>query len=131
MYVDRSSNVALLKTIDISSAPGSEIWGDVGGQALPEVTIAAFKQVDELSQTELGTHLFRLGEDSTMHGVFSELPWILELTADLAECVIRYHWMQPQVEQLYEKLYGRSLEERIRTDMDANYRDLLVIENSE
>ncbi|ETP02562.1 hypothetical protein F441_20390, partial [Phytophthora nicotianae CJ01A1] len=125
MYVDRSSNVALLKTIDISSAPGSEIWGDVGGQALPEVTIAAFKQVDELSQTELGTHLFRLGEDNAMHGVFSELPWILELTADLAERVIRYHWMQPQVEQLYEKLYGRSLEERIRTDMDANYRDLL------
>ncbi|ETK73078.1 hypothetical protein L915_19945, partial [Phytophthora nicotianae] len=83
MYVDRSSNVALLKTIDISSAPGSEIWGDVGGQALPEVTIAAFKQVDELSQTELGTHLFRLGEDNAMHGVFSELPWILELTADL------------------------------------------------
>ncbi|ETL83246.1 hypothetical protein L917_16757 [Phytophthora nicotianae] len=34
--------------------------------------------------------------------------------------------MQPRVEQLYEKLYGRSLEERIRTDTDANYGDLLV-----
>ncbi|ETM36496.1 hypothetical protein L914_16839, partial [Phytophthora nicotianae] len=44
----------------------------------------------------------------------------------LSAAVIRYHWMQPRVEQLYEKLYGRSLEERIRTDTDANYGDLLV-----
>ncbi|ETK76588.1 hypothetical protein L915_17036, partial [Phytophthora nicotianae] len=41
----------------------------------------------------------------------------------LSAAVIRYHWMQPRVEQLYEKLYGRSLEERIRTDTDANYGD--------
>ncbi|KAG7375529.1 hypothetical protein PHYPSEUDO_000737 [Phytophthora pseudosyringae] len=44
----------------------------------------------------------------------------------LSAAVIRYHWMQPRVERLYEKLYGRSLEERIRTDTDANYGDLLV-----
>ncbi|KAE9030016.1 hypothetical protein PR003_g10214 [Phytophthora rubi] len=44
----------------------------------------------------------------------------------LSAAVIRYHWMQPRVEALYEKLYGRSLEERIRTDTDANYGDLLV-----
>ncbi|OWY93171.1 Annexin protein, partial [Phytophthora megakarya] len=44
----------------------------------------------------------------------------------LSAAVIRYHWMQPQVEQLYEKRFGRSLEERIRTDTDANYGDLLV-----
>ncbi|EGZ19317.1 hypothetical protein PHYSODRAFT_354190 [Phytophthora sojae] len=33
MYLERGSNIALLKTIDILSAPGSEIWGDVGGRA--------------------------------------------------------------------------------------------------
>ncbi|CAI5709709.1 unnamed protein product [Peronospora farinosa] len=44
----------------------------------------------------------------------------------LSTAVIRYHWMQPRVEKAYEKLQGRSLEERIRTDMDANYGDLLV-----
>ncbi|KAL3662513.1 hypothetical protein V7S43_012368 [Phytophthora oleae] len=44
----------------------------------------------------------------------------------LSAAVIRYHWMQPRVEKLYEKLHGRSLEERIRTDTDANYGDLLV-----
>ncbi|KAE9186154.1 hypothetical protein PF004_g23168 [Phytophthora fragariae] len=83
MYLERDSNVALLKTIDILSAPGSEIWGDVGGRALGEGGVAPFKQVDELSQAELGTHLFRLGEDDAMHGVFSELPWELTLQADL------------------------------------------------
>ncbi|RLN63881.1 hypothetical protein BBP00_00003818 [Phytophthora kernoviae] len=44
----------------------------------------------------------------------------------LSAAVIRYHWMEPQIEDTYEKLYGRSLEERIRTDTDANYGDLLV-----
>ncbi|KAI9922040.1 hypothetical protein PsorP6_000262 [Peronosclerospora sorghi] len=44
----------------------------------------------------------------------------------LSAAVIRYHWMQPRVEKLYEKLHGWSLEERIRTDTDANYADLLV-----
>ncbi|KAE9296355.1 hypothetical protein PF008_g24025 [Phytophthora fragariae] len=83
MYLERDSNVALLKTIDILSAPGSEIWGDVGGRALGEGGVAPFKQVEELSQAELGTHLFRLGEDDAMHGVFSELPWELTLQADL------------------------------------------------
>lgn len=83
MYLDRSSNVALLKTIDVLSASDSEIWGDIGGQALQEGAIAAIKQVDELSQTELGTHLFKLGEDDAMHGVFSQLPWELELQANL------------------------------------------------
>ncbi|KAG7379136.1 hypothetical protein PHYPSEUDO_008944 [Phytophthora pseudosyringae] len=85
MYLERPSNVALLKTIDILSAPGSEVWGDVGGHALQEGGVAAFKQVDELSQAELGTHLFRLGEDDALHGVFSELPWELELQADLEQ----------------------------------------------
>ncbi|KAG6615385.1 putative O-methyltransferase [Phytophthora cinnamomi] len=85
MYLERGSNIALLKTIDILSAPRSEIWGDVGGQALEEGGVAAFKQVDELSQAELGTHLFRLGEDDAMHGVFSELPWELTLQANLVE----------------------------------------------
>lgn len=85
MYLERANNVALLKTIDILSAPGSEIWGDVGGQALPEGEIAAFKQMDELSQAELGTHLFRLEEDDAMHGVFGELPWKLNLQAELVK----------------------------------------------
>ena len=44
----------------------------------------------------------------------------------LSAAVIRYHWMQPQVAQLYEKLHGRPLEERIRTETDASYGDLLV-----
>ncbi|KAK1944378.1 putative S-adenosyl-L-methionine-dependent methyltransferase SCO6443 [Phytophthora citrophthora] len=85
MYLDRASNVALLKTIDILSATGSEIWGDVGGHALQEGGVLAFKQVDELSQAELGTHLFKLGEDDAIHGVFGELPWELELQADLGK----------------------------------------------
>ncbi|CAI5733423.1 unnamed protein product [Hyaloperonospora brassicae] len=44
----------------------------------------------------------------------------------LSAAVIRYHWMQPRVTQLYEKLHGRPLEERIRTETDASYGDLLV-----
>jgi methyltransferase (TIGR00027 family) len=85
MYLEKASNIALFKTIDILSAPGSEIWGDVGGQALKEGEIAVFKQVDKLSQEELGTHLFRLGDDDPIHGVFSELPWELELQAELGK----------------------------------------------
>ncbi|KAG3227229.1 hypothetical protein PC129_g2226 [Phytophthora cactorum] len=45
---------------------------------------------------------------------------------ELSAAVIRYHGMQPRVERLYEKMYGRSLEKRIRTDTDANYGDLLI-----
>ncbi|CAH0520817.1 unnamed protein product [Peronospora belbahrii] len=44
----------------------------------------------------------------------------------LSTAIIRYHWIQPRIEKLYEKFYKRSLDERIRTDMDANYGDLLV-----
>lgn len=94
MYLERASNVALLKTIDILSAPGSEIWGDVGGQALKDGGVAALQQVDALSQAELGTQLFRLGEDDAIHGVFGELPWELELQADLAQPGVHFgrHW---------------------------------------
>ncbi|RLN71665.1 hypothetical protein BBJ28_00008265 [Nothophytophthora sp. Chile5] len=44
----------------------------------------------------------------------------------LSAAVIRYRWVKPLFENTYEKLYGRSLEERIRTDTSANYGDLLV-----
>ncbi|RLN92377.1 hypothetical protein BBJ28_00023201, partial [Nothophytophthora sp. Chile5] len=84
MYMERASSVALLKTIDILSAPGSEIWGDMGGQALVhDGEIVALKQVNALSQAELGKQLFKLGEDDALHGVLSELPWQLELQAEL------------------------------------------------
>ncbi|KAE9317684.1 hypothetical protein PF008_g18674 [Phytophthora fragariae] len=86
MYLTRASNLALLKTIDILSAPGSEVWGDVSGRAfLQEGEIALFKDVSELSMAELGEPLFKHGEEDVREGVFSELPWEMDVQAALAE----------------------------------------------
>ncbi|KAE9035642.1 hypothetical protein PR003_g9658 [Phytophthora rubi] len=86
MYLMRASNLALLKTIDILSAPGSEVWGDMSGRAfLQEGEIALFKDVSELSMAELGEPLFKHGEEDVREGVFSELPWEMDVQAALAE----------------------------------------------
>ncbi|KAL4152575.1 hypothetical protein PRNP1_009503 [Phytophthora ramorum] len=84
MYLNRASNLALLKTIDILSAAGSEIWGDMSGLALlKEGELTLFKDVNELCKSELGELLFKHGEDDVFEGVFSELPWEMEVQAAL------------------------------------------------
>ncbi|KAG6623454.1 S-adenosyl-L-methionine-dependent methyltransferase [Phytophthora cinnamomi] len=86
MYLTRASNLALLKTIDILSAPGSEIWGDMTGHAFLEAgELALFKDVSELSMAELGEPLFKHAEEDVCEGVFSELPWEMDVQAALAE----------------------------------------------
>ncbi|KAG7391818.1 hypothetical protein PHYPSEUDO_003438 [Phytophthora pseudosyringae] len=86
MYLTRASNLALLKTIDVLSAPGSEVWGDMAGLGLMQDDgLALFKDVNELYQKELGEHLFKHGEEDVFEGVFSELPWEMEVQASLAE----------------------------------------------
>ncbi|RLN69531.1 hypothetical protein BBJ28_00020560 [Nothophytophthora sp. Chile5] len=69
-YLDRPSNVTLLKTVDTLSAPGSELWADMAGE------MAA-------TAAEMGTRRASYGEDDPMHGVLSEIPWRLELQASL------------------------------------------------
>ncbi|KAG7399253.1 hypothetical protein PHYBOEH_009292 [Phytophthora boehmeriae] len=86
MYLNRASNVALLKTIDILSAPGSEVWSDMPGSILlKEGEFSLIKDVNDLCKTELGVNLFQYGEDDILDGVFTELPWQLEIQAALAE----------------------------------------------
>ncbi|KAF4319362.1 hypothetical protein JM18_003182 [Phytophthora kernoviae] len=86
MYLNRASNVALLKTIDILSAPGSEVWGDMSGSVLlKEGEFSLIKDVNDLCKDELGVNLFQYGEDDVLGGVFSELPWDMEVQAALAE----------------------------------------------
>ncbi|KAL3673956.1 hypothetical protein V7S43_001642 [Phytophthora oleae] len=86
MYLTRASNLALLKTIDVLSAPGSEIWGDMIGSILAQQDVLPlFKDVNELYKKELGENLFKHGEDDIPEGVFSELPWELVVQAGLVE----------------------------------------------
>ncbi|OWZ16941.1 S-adenosyl-L-methionine-dependent methyltransferase [Phytophthora megakarya] len=85
-YLTHASNVALLKTIDILSASGSEVWGDMTGSAvLQDGELALFKDVTELCKKELGEQLFKHGEDDVYDGVFSELPWEMQVQASLVE----------------------------------------------
>ncbi|GMF45270.1 unnamed protein product [Phytophthora fragariaefolia] len=86
MYLTRASNLALLKTIDILSAPGSEVWGDMSGSAFLQAgEVALFKDVTQLSMAELGEPLFKHGEEDVHDGVFSELPWEMEVQAALGQ----------------------------------------------
>lgn len=84
MFLTRASNLALIKTIDVLSAPGSEIWGDMAGCGLmQDGGLNLFKDVDKLHQKELGKQLFQHAEDDVLNGVFSELPWDMEVQAAL------------------------------------------------
>ncbi|CEG48301.1 hypothetical protein F443_11214 [Plasmopara halstedii] len=86
MFLTRASNLALIKTIDVLSAPGSEIWGDMAGSGLLEDGgLTLFKDVDELCRKELGDQLFQYAEDNVFAGVFSELLWNMEVQASLTE----------------------------------------------
>ncbi|RLN14272.1 hypothetical protein BBJ28_00024927 [Nothophytophthora sp. Chile5] len=86
MYLTRASDIALLKTIDILSAPGSEVWADMSGLALlKEAELALLKDVNTLSKAELGKRLIKHGEDDVTQGIFTELPWELEVQAALLE----------------------------------------------
>ncbi|CAI5746746.1 unnamed protein product [Peronospora destructor] len=69
-YIDRSSILELLKTINYLSAPGSEFWADIPSQTF----------VDE---QKCGEHAMKYGEDDPLHGVLSEIPWTLEMQASL------------------------------------------------
>ncbi|RLN88515.1 hypothetical protein BBJ28_00025351, partial [Nothophytophthora sp. Chile5] len=69
-YMDRPSNVELLKAIDYLSWPGSELWADTAGRVL-------------LNADEWVERSMKYGEDDPLRGVFSEIPWDLELQADM------------------------------------------------
>ncbi|GMF24785.1 unnamed protein product [Phytophthora lilii] len=63
-----------------------EIWGDMSGRALlQDDQLPLFKDVNQLCKKELGEQLFKHGEDDVLDGVFSELPWELEVQAALIE----------------------------------------------
>ncbi|RLN15214.1 hypothetical protein BBJ28_00012555, partial [Nothophytophthora sp. Chile5] len=86
MYSSQAGNAAFLKTIDLLSTAGSEIWGDLGGSALVrEDELNTMKHVNALSQAERGKQLFQYAEDDVLHGVLSQLAWQLELQAALLE----------------------------------------------
>eukprot|EP00644_Phytophthora_capsici_P005952 jgi/Phyca11/503079/fgenesh2_kg.PHYCAscaffold_2_\ len=86
MYLTQVSNLALLKTIDVLSAPGSEIWGDMVSRVLEQGDVLPlFRDVNELYKKELGEELFKYGEEDIFEGVFSELPWELNVQATLVE----------------------------------------------
>ncbi|RLN62129.1 hypothetical protein BBJ28_00017716 [Nothophytophthora sp. Chile5] len=84
MYLDRDSDVALLKTVDSLSAPGSALWADMSGEALlrKEAEQDTMKPVDSLKDERKG--MFSHGEDDPLRGVLSEIPWQLELQASMA-----------------------------------------------
>ncbi|TDH64846.1 hypothetical protein CCR75_007576 [Bremia lactucae] len=91
MYLTQASNIALLKTIDVLSAPGSKVWGDTAGCGIMhEGGLFLFKVVSELYQKELGKQLFQHTEDNVCEGIFNELPWEIELQADLGEPGIHF-----------------------------------------
>ncbi|KAG7389654.1 hypothetical protein PHYPSEUDO_010051 [Phytophthora pseudosyringae] len=69
-YLERSSIVELLKTIDYLSAPGSEFWADIPGQTF-------------VDSEEWGERVMNYGEDDPLHGVCSEIKWTLEVQASL------------------------------------------------
>ncbi|CAI5716879.1 unnamed protein product [Peronospora destructor] len=86
MYLTRANNLALLKTIDILSAPGSEIWGDMMGEAfIAQAFLGPFTAMNQLCESEVCEALFQYGEDDVLGGVFSELSWEMEVQAALAE----------------------------------------------
>ncbi|KAF4038888.1 Leucine carboxyl methyltransferase domain-containing protein [Phytophthora infestans] len=86
VYLNQASNLALLKTIDVLSAPGSEVWGDMAGRGLlVDDGLSLFKDVNDLYRKELGEQLFKHAEDDVYEGVFSELPWEMEVQAALVE----------------------------------------------
>lgn len=80
-YIERSSIVELLKTIDYLSAPGSEFWADIPGQTL-------------VDGEEWGKYAMKYGEDDPLHGVFSEIPWTLEVQVSLKTAGEHFgrHW---------------------------------------
>jgi methyltransferase (TIGR00027 family) len=90
-YLERPKIVELLKAIDYLSAPGSEFWADVPGQILME-------------GDEWGKRAMKYGEDDPLHGVFSEIPWELELQASLKAAGDHFgrHWspmLSPKTKQ--------------------------------
>ncbi|KAG1688339.1 hypothetical protein DVH05_003771 [Phytophthora capsici] len=80
-YMERSSIVELVKTINYLSAPGSEFWVDIPGQTM-------------VDKGEWGSRAMKYGEDDPSHGVFSELKWELEVQATLGTVGEHFgrHW---------------------------------------
>ncbi|KAG7389653.1 hypothetical protein PHYPSEUDO_010050 [Phytophthora pseudosyringae] len=69
-YLERSSILTLLDTIDGVSAPGSELWADMAGQA-------TFNFAGTTPVT------MKYSEDDPLHGVLSKIPWCLTMQASL------------------------------------------------
>lgn len=68
-YLDRSSIVKLLKTVDAHSAPGSELWVDMcGASALKEHQLGKMQGL-------------KFGEDNPIDGILSILHWDLRVVA--------------------------------------------------
>ncbi|POM76083.1 O-methyltransferase [Phytophthora palmivora] len=91
-YMERSSIVELLKSIEYLSAPGSEIWADLPGHIL-------------VDSEEWGKRAMKYGEDDPLHGVFSEIPWTLEIQTSLKSAGDHFgrHWtpiLSPKTKQV-------------------------------
>ncbi|KAF4041081.1 Leucine carboxyl methyltransferase domain-containing protein [Phytophthora infestans] len=80
-YMERSSIVEILKTIDYLSAPGSQFWADIPGQTLAD-------------SEEWGKRAMKYGEDDPLHGVFSEISWTVEEQVSLKAAGDHFgrHW---------------------------------------
>ncbi|TYZ57024.1 hypothetical protein PybrP1_009777 [[Pythium] brassicae (nom. inval.)] len=71
-YLDRSSIVRLLKTVDAHSAPGSQLWVDMCGQST-------------IGSERYGIEGLKFGEDNPTGGILSLLYWDLKVVASLEE----------------------------------------------
>lgn len=71
-YLDRSSIVKLLKTVDAHSAAGSQLWADMCGEST-------------IGSEHFGHQMLKFGEDNTTDGILSLLHWNLNVAASLEE----------------------------------------------
>ncbi|KAG7394008.1 hypothetical protein PHYBOEH_005931 [Phytophthora boehmeriae] len=70
--MERPKSVDLMKIIDSLSAPGSELWADFPGR-------------DVADPAEWGKRHMKYGEDDSICGVVSEIPWTAEVQASTSE----------------------------------------------
>jgi len=71
-YLDRSSIVKLLKTVDAQSATGSQLWVDMCGEST-------------VNSEQFGHQMLKFGENNPIEGILSLMHWNLGIVASLGE----------------------------------------------
>lgn len=71
-YLERSSIVKVLETVNALSPPGSQFWADMCGQATRK-------------SDEFGVHGLKYGEDNPKDGVLSIIGWDLDVVASFGD----------------------------------------------